>query len=158
MTNRKTVVICDIDGTIANNNHRQHWLKSKPSNWKAYNATMSEDLLIKPVATTIEFMRRGDNEVRVIYVSGREEVYRDVTEKWLNQYSLLKANPLYMRPEGDYRGDEIVKKELLYQAMKEHDFELEDVLCIFDDRPKVVRMWRELGLFVFDCNQTGEEF
>ena len=32
------------------------------------------------------------------------------------------------------------------------------VIGIFDDRPKVVRMWRENGFFVFDVHQTGEEF
>lgn len=154
----KSVVICDIDGTIANNSHRTHWLKSKPSNWKEYNATMSEDLPIKPVIDTINAMN-SNADFAIIFVSGREETYRDVTYQWIKKYAPFCGYvSLYMRPEKDYRGDEIVKKELLYQAMKDWDFELEDILCVFDDRKKVIKVWRELGLFVFDCNQTGEEF
>jgi len=153
----KSVVLVDIDGTIANNSHRQHWLKSKPANWKAYNATMSEDLVIKPMAFMLGYLMM-DLSIKVIFVSGREEPYRGITEEWLRDNCINWYDALYMRPKGDYRGDEVVKKELLYQAMKDLDFELEDILCIFDDRPKVVRVWRELGLFVFDCNQTGEEF
>lgn len=153
----KSVVLVDLDGTIANNSHRQHWLKSKPANWKAYNATMSEDLPIKATLDAVRGLVHSD-KADVVFVSGREETYKDVTVKWINTYYDYPFIGLYMRPEKDYRGDEIVKKELLYQAMKDLDFELEDILCIFDDRPKVVRMWKELGLFVFDCNQTGEEF
>jgi hypothetical protein len=32
------------------------------------------------------------------------------------------------------------------------------MVAVFDDRPKVVRMWRETGLFVFNCAQHDKEF
>ncbi len=44
-------------------------------------------------------------------------------------------------------------------------FDLDEALAegkkiefFFDDRPKVVRMWRRRGVFVFDVNQSGREF
>jgi hypothetical protein len=29
---------------------------------------------------------------------------------------------------------------------------------VFDDRPRIVRMYRRRGIFVFDVNQSGKEF
>jgi len=29
---------------------------------------------------------------------------------------------------------------------------------VFDDRKRVVDMWRRNGIWVFDCNQSGQEF
>ncbi len=52
-----------------------------------------------------------------------------------------------MRKTGDKRDDTIVKKEL-FDSFK-NDYYVEYVI---DDRPKVVRMWRSLGLFTFQVN------
>jgi hypothetical protein len=46
-----------------------------------------------------------------------------------------------MRPEGDTRPDEVVKRELY----KEHIKGKYNVIAVFDDRAKVCRMWNELG-------------
>ena len=50
-----------------------------------------------------------------------------------------------MRPEGDSRKDSIIKREIF-------DAEVRDrwrITGVFDDRQQVVRMWRQLGLTVF---------
>lgn len=52
-----------------------------------------------------------------------------------------------MRPAGDYRPDQIVKREL-YEA---HIAGQYDVLFCVDDRNSVVAMWRELGLTCLQC-------
>ena len=52
---------------------------------------------------------------------------------------------LFMRAEGDSRRDSIVKQEIF-------DTDVRDrwrVVGVFDDRQQVVRMWRGLGLTVF---------
>jgi 2-hydroxy-3-keto-5-methylthiopentenyl-1-phosphate phosphatase len=41
----KKIVICDIDGTIANNDHRQHFLEGK-KDWDGFFSSLSED---KPI-------------------------------------------------------------------------------------------------------------
>ena len=33
-----------------------------------------------------------------------------------------------------------------------------NICMVFDDRPQVVKIWRKLGFFVFDVNQSGVEF
>ncbi len=57
-----------------------------------------------------------------------------------------------MRKEGDHRPDTIAKKELLDRLIAEGH----QIAGVFEDRPSVVRVWRELGLTVFQM--THEEF
>jgi hypothetical protein len=52
-----------------------------------------------------------------------------------------------MRTEGDHRSDDIVKKEI-YEKRIAPQY---DVVIVFDDRDKVVKMWRDLGLL---CGQV----
>jgi hypothetical protein len=49
---------------------------------------------------------------------------------------------LLMRPEGDHRSDEVVKKEIWEKKIKPWY----DVVAVFDDRDRVVKMWRDEGL------------
>jgi hypothetical protein len=56
---------------------------------------------------------------------------------------------LLMRREKDHRDDTIVKKEM-YEDVVEG---IHEVLFVLDDRDKVVKMWRGLGL---KCFQVAE--
>jgi hypothetical protein len=58
-----------------------------------------------------------------------------------------------MRPEGSMEKDTVVKKALYDEHIKSRY----NVLGVFDDRPCMVRLWRSLGLFCFDCG-NGIEF
>jgi hypothetical protein len=48
-----------------------------------------------------------------------------------------------MRAAGDFTPDE----ELKWQWIAEYDLSM--IMCVFDDRTKVVQMWRSLGLACF---------
>ena len=61
----------------------------------------------------------------------------------------IPCSELLMRKADDVRKDSIVKREMY----EEHIKGKYNVKFVFDDRPQVVKTWRELGLFVFDCNQ-----
>ena len=66
----------------------------------------------------------------------------------------MPTYPLYMRKEKDYRKDTIVKREM-YDQMLEDGY---NPKLVFDDRPSVLRMWREIdGLKVVDVGD-GLEF
>jgi hypothetical protein len=60
-----------------------------------------------------------------------------------------------MRPADDFRGDDIVKREILATIVS-HFGRKPDM--VFDDRPRVVRMWRDEGIFVFNVYQGEEDF
>jgi hypothetical protein len=85
----------------------------------------------------------------IVFVSGRRESTREQTVAWLQQY--LKDGmwaELYMRKDGDYRKDSIIKKEIYDEHLSERN-----ILFVLDDRRQVVDMWREQGLV---CLQVAE--
>jgi len=149
---KKDCVICDLDGTLSIFKLADGTLLRN-----AFDASTCEsDLINVAVAKAISAFELVGNEI--IFLSGRENKYRKETEAFLNRvsekYGLNKNHKLYMRAAGDFRSDDIVKSEIFSNNIKDKY----NVVCVFDDRPKVVRLWRSLGLFVFDCNYRGEEF
>jgi phosphoglycolate phosphatase-like HAD superfamily hydrolase len=146
-------VIFDIDGTIADLTHRLHYITTKPKNWPAFNKAISND---KPIWQVIEVLFSLKNDGwGIILCSGRSEDSRQDTIDWLVDYGIWdKVSGLYMRKSKDYRSDDIIKEELLNQILKDGY----NPLMVFDDRKRVVEMWRRRGLFVFDCNQSGKNF
>ena len=54
---------------------------------------------------------------------------------------------LYMRKKDDFRDDRLVKAEFFLLIERLHDPKItKENTIIFDDRQKVVDMWREMGL------------
>lgn len=125
--------ICDIDGTVALKGSR------KPFDW----GRVGEDQPNEAVCRVMWALLHAGYDLA--FVSGRPEECRTQTQMWLYE-NISRHMPfdLYMRPDGDYRKDSIVKREIY----DEH-FADRVVLGVFDDRPAVVEMWRGLGLTVF---------
>jgi phosphoglycolate phosphatase-like HAD superfamily hydrolase len=148
------LVVFDIDGTLADNHHRVHHVKSKPKNWPAYDAAIPDDTAIWPMAETFRALRLAGYDI--IFVTGRSERSRKDTVEWLDENDLHNSlSKVYMRPDGDYRSDDIVKCEILDQIIKEYGFKPD---IWFDDRPRVVRAIRARGVFVVDVYQGEEDF
>lgn len=78
---------------------------------------------------------------QIVLCSGREAVYRGETAEWCLDNKIPYA-ALYMRAEKDYRDDVIVKSELLDQILADGY----EPWIVFDDRSRVVNMWRSRGL------------
>ena len=125
------VVLCDIDGTIALRRGRSPYDQSKVLE-DAFDPRMN--FLLSSLS----------EKFKIIFLSGRQDTKqcREDTEKWLKDNLRLSEVTLIMRSEGDLRPDDVVKKELYQKYIKDKY----NVVCVFDDRDKVVRMWRNLGL------------
>jgi len=145
------IVVFDIDGTLAKIDHRLHHVKKKPKDWTSFDAETSQDEVNEPVA---EVMRSMSSRNLILLASGRNERSRSKTEEWLSLHNLDNYQKLYMRPKLDYRCDSIVKKDILDHIIA--DYGKPDM--VFDDRPRVVNMWRENGIFVLDVYQGKEDF
>lgn len=121
--------IFDIDGTLAKMNGRSPYDMTKIStDIPNHNITMIARIISK-------------SGLPIIIVSGREDSCRDETEDWLINNN-IPFNELFMRKTGDNRNDAIIKREI-------YDLELKDkynILAVFDDRNRVVDMWRSLGI------------
>jgi hypothetical protein len=146
------LVVFDIDGTLANIEHRLDYVRSKPKNWRAFDAGIPNDQVNEPVAEIFwNMVARHD----IILASGRNERSREATEDWLKSNCLIGYEKLYMRPADDFRSDDIVKDEIIDQIVADYG-KLPDMW--FDDRPRVVRAVRKRGIFVFDVYQGEEDF
>lgn len=149
------MLICfDLDGTLANIEHRLDYVRSKPKNWKAFEAGISNDKVNEPVAEAFHALKAAGNDI--IFASGRNECSRDATMKWLQDNNLWDyRTKLYMRKADDYRCDSIVKDEIIDEIVADYG-KLPDMW--FDDRPRVVKAVRKRGIFVFDVYQGEEDF
>ena len=180
------MIIFDLDGTLADCQHRMHfvdsrnlckWIHSEAGeyytqglhgkktnwkpDWKAFYEACDQDKPVKPVLDAFIHLTQGEPFNQDIQIwSGRCESVREKTLKWLvnltgycEDYEYWNRR-LKMRPINDYTPDDQLKEKWLDAAIAEG----KRIEFVFDDRPKVVRMWRRRGIFVFNCCQHDEEF
>ena len=141
-------IVFDMDGTLCNIEHRLHLIQNKPKDWPAFFRACVDD---KPVLNLLALCSQlilAGNAVDIW--SGRSDIVRPQTERWLNQHA-IGYRTLRMREDGDYRADDIVKGEWLDAMPRE---EWPDVA--FDDRQRVVDMWRSRG--VLCCQVAPGDF
>ncbi len=130
--------IVDIDGTIAFMNGR------KPYDWNKVDTDL-------PNVCVINTIQQLSRDCKILITSGRDSVCKEKTIEWLDKHGVPYDN-VFMRSKGDMRKDYIVKKELYEQNIKDKYA----VIGVFDDRPAVVRLWKELGLMVFNVGNDYE--
>lgn len=142
----KKAIIVDIDGTLANVEHRVHHVRQEKKNWRAFNDGMIDDGLNHWCAKLIVAMREQGFEI--LFVTGRDENYRQMTEEWMKRHK-IQYERLFMRMAVDFRPDDLVKKDIYEHDIRDHW----DVLFVVDDRLSVVKMWREeLNLVCLQCD------
>ncbi len=118
------LIICDIDGVLADCSHRLHYLKEKNYD-KFYSA--DEMLNDKVIRQGADFARcLTDTRDNVCLLTGRPERTRECTKAWfaLNHiYPTPECHPMYMRADGDYRPSDVVKVEQLDKLLEEQYLE-----------------------------------
>lgn len=143
MRDRKRTIIVDLDGTLADLAHREHHVRGKKKNWPKFFEGMNLDPINVWCRELIVAMQTQG--YRIAIVSGRPDSYASVIREWLKTHD-VQYDALHLRREGDYRSDDIVKREILHEHFKK-----EDILFVVDDRERVVKMWREEGLVCLQC-------
>lgn len=139
--------IFDLDGTLADIEHRRHWVEQKPPDWAGFFRACVDDTPNWPVISTM--LTLLDKGCDVWIWSGRSAEVMNETRTWLQRVidaERLEEVLLTMRREGDYTPDEVLKEGWL-QLMSEYD--RRRLVAVFDDRDKVVAMWRRNGVACF---------
>ena len=136
------VILCDVDGTLSNGNHRQHYLAVKPKNWLGFISQAPNDPPYEDIVWLVKTLKDAGN--KILIVTARSEDEREMTKTWLDNVAGLAGyyEKMYMRESEDYRDDSIVKKEILENIRLDGY----DPYMVLDDRNKVVSMWRSLGI------------
>lgn len=131
------VWLVDIDGTVAKMNGRG------PHDYDLVGTDLPNRSVIQVVNALAAW------NTRLVFLSGRPDSHREQTRLWLNKHVTLYYDQLLMRKAGDHRPDDIVKRELFDEWVR-NSYNVQGVL---DDRNRVVEMWRGLGL---TCLQVDE--
>lgn len=133
-------VVFDLDGTLALNEHRQHFV-ARPKgerDWPAFFQACDLDTLNVPIAEVLRALVANGHRVEIW--SGRSAEVIDKTRVWLIQNGLYPPYiPFRCRDAGDQTPDHELKKSWLDAADPKPDL-------VFDDRASVVKMWREAGV------------
>jgi uncharacterized HAD superfamily protein len=148
---QRNCVVWDLDGTICDVRHRRQYVATKPRNWDAWNKGLMNDTPHSAVKFVYQALREQHN-VEMIIVSGRSDDYKEQTVKWLTDNEIF-YDKIYMRKYKDHRDDSVVKGEIADEIQKTHN-----ILGVFDDRQRVVNMWIQRGIWVFDCGQGKGNF
>ena len=126
----KSCIICDLDGTLADNSWRNPYDGSR----------CNEDPCVEPIRQILEVCYRF-MDWRIVYLSGRDSEFRSQTEEFLRKWH-CPPGELFMRPAGDKRKDWVVKGELFDNHVRMRY----NVRFILEDRDQCVKLWRRLGI------------
>jgi hypothetical protein len=148
----KPLYIFDLDGTLALIDHRRHFVEGKVKRWDKFYEACDQDVPNTAVVTVFNhFLATAD----VVIFSGRGSEVRTKTIEWLTTHTNLclphAEKILVMRPERDYTPDQVLKKAWYNRVLNEVD--RKRLVAVFDDRNKVVAMWRSIGV---PCFQVAE--
>ena len=137
----KQTIIFDVDGTIADVEHRRHFVNGN-NDWDSFRKETVNDTPVQWVCDIAKrFIAQGDE---VAFFSARNESEREITEKQISQWIGDGHKGVFLRPNGDYTPDDEFKSALADKFI--------DMGCkidlIFDDSQKVVDMWRAKGFTV----------
>lgn len=140
----KDVVIFDLDGTLALIEARRQ-MALRP------NGKLDWDIFFDPKNIALDqpnhavinmFKMLKSQGYEMMILSGRDARSLNETTAWLHAHGIF-FDVLIMRPEGSYTPDDVLKKTWL------DGIGADRVFCVFDDRDKVVQMWRDNGLTCF---------
>lgn len=146
----RPLYIFDLDGTIALTHHRSHILQDlqDPDRWRRFFAACIQDRPNWPVIRTMNALL--DTGADVWIWSARSDEVRDETYAWLithtRFFSWTLDRILCMRQATDFTPDEELKKQWLDNMLVD---DRERLVAVFDDRKKVVDMWRANGVTCF---------
>lgn len=132
----ESIAVIDIDGVVADVRHRLPLLRRRPARWDLFFDYADDDPLLEIGADVV---RQLASEHTVVYLSGRPEHLRGVTEDWLSRHGLPHGR-LELRESYDFRPARIVKLERIRELERDGV-----IAAIVDDDPDVIHTLTAAG-------------
>lgn len=105
------IIVCDIDGTIADNTHRAHMANAKDWDNFLHPDNVANDT---PIAAAKEALQRlAKCGYRLTFLTGRNRSLYDVTANWLKLHFNIQEPELYMRPVGCWDTATVFKERFI---------------------------------------------
>lgn len=130
------IVLVDLDGTLADGEHRLHHIRQIPRDWDGFYAECHLDT---PHQEVIDLVNAMSAQYVIIILTARREETREVTEQWLEVHEVT-YNAMIMRPEGHHEDDTTWKISIGKL------FGLHNIAFVLEDRNRVVEAWRAAGI------------
>ncbi len=152
VTHLSAGTMCSLDGKVMDRECPECGGKAD-KNWGIFYQGVENDPPIVPIIDLVTRLHNDtlslDGGYDIIIVSGRPTNEAGIgTEEWLaKNLPLSGVRHLFMRNAMDYRSDDIIKQEILDLLPKSR------IKYVFDDRERVVAMWRRNGL---TCLQVAD--
>jgi FMN phosphatase YigB (HAD superfamily) len=150
---KRKAVIFDLDGTLCNVDHRRPLVTGKKKDWPKFLSLCENDTPNQWCVKLVHMYAYPPAGYRIIFVTGRGKEYEEVTRAWIYRYlgwgTIQNRYAIYMRPENDSRPDDEIKKEIYLRDIEPFF----DVDVVVEDRDRVVKMWRSLGLTCLQCSE-----
>lgn len=143
-----SIIVFDLDGTLALDEHRVHHLLAEPKDWDSYFALCPLDTPHVGICAAYDAFSYG-TMYQVEIWTGRIDKYREATEAWILQHLYYQPNRLLMRATDDRTHDHDLKRAWLHETHERGN----EVILVFEDRKRVVEMWRAEGI---TCAQVAE--
>ena len=128
-----------------------HHIKNKPRRFDRFEAEIPNDGLIYEVAS-IYYKFASDPTATIILLTGRNETARPQTEDWLKKFDITGYEELIMKPRGkSFMPDTESKLEALNYIIDKYGKKPD---IVFEDRARVVQMWKDNDVFVINVDQS----
>ncbi|UTU07858.1 3'-phosphate, 5'-polynucleotide kinase [Caulobacter phage C1] len=138
--------IFDFDGTLAQIDHRRHLVEDGRRDWNAFFEACDQDAPIQEVIDILNILAKAGHRVEIW--SGRSAAVEQKSRDWLARKGVDPIHLKRMRPIDDFQPDDKLKLSWLNEERSLGH--TPDV--IFDDRQKVVDMWRANDVPCFQVN------
>ena len=146
MSNSSKIVIFDIDGTLANAQHRIHHVKPPEGQKKDWSSFFREAEDDEPFTHIVNLTKMYTTAgYRVCLCTGRPANYRSDTMDWLEKVG-AKYEDLIMRLTTERGPDYVVKGASFLEFLKVNSLSLSQVEAVYEDRIQVAEMWRKMGI------------
>lgn len=158
------LVVFDLDGTLADVQHRMHFIRPNPPidpvtgkkvkrRFDLFHHACVDDGVIEPVAY---FYKKfvADPDVTVVVLSGRDIATLNATVDWFDRKGLPQPDEMLLK-SGDQHTPDVEQKRINADRLEKKYGE--PIAMVFEDRQRVVKMWKERGTFVFDVLQHPED-
>lgn len=129
-------VVFDLDGTLADITHRVGYVRDGKSDWDSFFKACSDDILVEEVANTLHSHVNSGDSVEIW--SARSDVVLSETRQWLEDNGINPNLLTRMREAKDSTPDVDLKRQWLHSLHPD-----EKPRVVYDDRQRVVDMWRD---------------
>lgn len=141
-------IISDLDGTACDNSEEKIRMAIE-GDWDGFTEQCRYDGVHEWCSNIIKlFFASG---YHIFYLTSRQERMRENTEYWLKKHSLWFGNQstLIMREEDCKTKDTLLKPDLYMEHIEPYY----DVEFMLEDRKRVVKAFRDIGITVLQCSE-----